>query len=107
MTTSFTNATITAKANIYFDGNVTSHSLQTTEGESKSIGLIRPGTYHFGTAAAERMEIIAGSCEVTLDGQSETQKIDAGSHFDVAANSGFTITVADGLCEYICSYLDA
>jgi len=107
MTSSFTNATIEAKANIYFDGNVTSHSLRTAEGESKSIGIIRPGSYHFGTAAAERMEIIAGACEVTLDGQSETQKIEAGSHFDVAANSGFTIVVAEGLCEYICSYIEA
>ena len=25
----------------------------------------------------------------------------------VPANSGFTITVADGICEYICSFLPA
>jgi uncharacterized protein YaiE (UPF0345 family) len=51
------------------------------------------------------MEIVAGSCEVTLDGAGETSTVEAGSAFDVAGDSGFTITVADGACEYICSYL--
>ncbi len=107
MTTSIPNATIETRANIHFDGNVTSHSLRTADGEKKSIGIIRPGTYHFGTAAAERMEIVAGKCDVTLDGQSDTRAVEAGGHFDVPADSGFTIRVADGLCEYVCSYLEA
>lgn len=104
--TSFTNATIDAKANIYFDGNVTSHTIHTADGSRKSIGIIHPGTYHFGTAAAELMEIIAGTCQVTLDGESEARTIAAGSSFNVAANSGFTLTVADGFCEYVCSYIE-
>ena len=29
----------------------------------------------------------------------------AGTYFDVPGNSGFTIAVSAGLCEYICSFL--
>jgi hypothetical protein len=51
------------------------------------------------------MEIIAGACTVVLDGTTEVHEVHAGSHFDVARDSGFTITVKDGICEYICSFL--
>jgi uncharacterized protein YaiE (UPF0345 family) len=102
---SFTHVTVDAKANVYFDGKVVSHTVHFADGSRKTLGLIYPGTYHFGTAAPERMEIIAGSCRVRLDGSSETTAIESGSSFDVAGNSGFTITVEDGICEYICSFL--
>ncbi len=105
--TSFANVTADAKANIYFDGRVVSHSIRFPDGSKKTLGLIYPGTYHFGTAAPERMEIIAGSCSVVFDGESGTRAVDAGGHFDVAGDSGFTITVADGICEYVCSFLGA
>ncbi len=103
--TSFPNVTVDAKANVYFDGRVVSHTVHFTDGTRKTLGLIYPGKYHFGTAAAERMEIIAGACEVILDGTDKVEAIEAGTAFEVAGNSGFTITVADGICEYICSYL--
>ena len=105
--TSFANVTVDTKANVYFDGRVVSHTVHFTDGTKKTLGLISPGKYHFGTAAPERMEIIAGACEVILDGTTEVLTIEAGSAFDVAGNSGFTITVADGICEYICSFLPA
>ena len=70
--TSFSQVTVDTKANVYFDGKVVSHTVHFADGSKKTLGLIYPGEYHFGTAAAERMEIIAGSCEVTLDGQQET-----------------------------------
>jgi len=104
---SFSNVTVDAKANVYFDGKVVSHTVHFTDGSRKTLGLIYPGKFHFGTGAPERMEIISGGCEVVLDGSSETLSIEAGSHFDVAGNSGFTITVQDCICEYICSFLDA
>jgi uncharacterized protein YaiE (UPF0345 family) len=103
--TTYHNVSADAKANVYFDGKVVSHSIHFEDGSKKTLGLIFPGTYHFGTAAAERMEIIAGSCQVKLDGDTETQSIDADSFFDVPANSGFTITVEDCICEYVCSFL--
>ena len=103
--TSVPNVTVDATANVYFDGKVVSHSVHFADGSKKTLGLIYPGTYHFGTAAPERMEIIAGSCVVKLDGGGESMLIDAGSHFDVPGNSGFSIEVEDGICEYICSFL--
>ena len=104
---SFSDVTVDTKANVYFDGNVVSHTVRFVDGAKKTLGLIRPGTYHFGTAAAERMEIVAGACTVVLDGATESADYAAGTHFDVPANSGFTITVPAGgeLCEYICSFL--
>ena len=58
----FAGVTVLAKANIYFDGNVISHTVLLPNGEKKTLGLIRPGSYHFGTDAPERMEIVAGTC---------------------------------------------
>ena len=103
--TEFTGVTVHTKANVYFDGRVVSHSVVFASGEKKTLGLIYAGSYHFGTGAPERMEIVAGSCQVTLDGQSAVQTYGAGQHFDVPGNSGFAIVVEAGLCEYVCSYL--
>lgn len=104
---SFSNVTVDAKANIYFDGKVVSHTVHFTDGSKKTLGLIYPGKFHFGTAAPERMEIISGDCQVMLDGSTETLAIEAGAFFNVPGNSGFTITVSGGICEYICSFLPA
>src|SRR3954454_4614421 len=101
--TEFVGVTVVAKANVYFDGNVVSHTVLMPDQTKKTLGLIRPGSYHFNTGAAERMEIVAGECTVTLDGSKAPQRYAAGTFFDVPAKSGFTIAVANGLCEYICS----
>jgi uncharacterized protein YaiE (UPF0345 family) len=101
----FPNVTAHAKANVYFDGKVVSHTILFADGSKKTLGLIYPGTYHFGTDAAERMEISDGACTVTLDGSKETKSYAAGTHFDVAAKSGFTISVASGIAQYVCSFL--
>ena len=105
--TSFSNVTVEAKANVYFDGRVVSHTVHFPDGSKKTLGLIYAGKFHFGTAAPERMEIIAGTCEIVLDGTTEVLLVAAGSSFEVAGNSGFTITVGDCICEYICSFLPA
>lgn len=101
----FAGVTVATKANVYFDGNVVSHTVNFADGTKKTLGLIRPGSYHFNTADPERMEIVAGECVVTLDGAKDTKTYAAGSSFDVPGKSGFTIAVKAGLCEYICSFL--
>ena len=101
----FSGVTVHTKANVYFDGGVVSHTVVFPDGTKKTLGLIRPGTYHFGTAAPENMEIVAGACDVTLDGATGTTAYGAGQSFQVPGNSGFTIAVKVGLCEYICSFL--
>ena len=103
--TQFTGVTVITKANVYFNGKVVSHTLLLPGGAKKTLGLIYPGSFHFKTGVAERMEIVAGQCLVTLDGQSDAEDYSANQSFDVPANSGFTIEVKKGLCEYICSFL--
>lgn len=103
--TEFRNVTAVAKANVYFDGRVVSHSILFPDGSKKTIGLIYPGKFHFGTDKAERMEIVAGQCFVKLDGQSAVNSYSTGTAFDVPAKSGFDIEVKEGICEYICSFL--
>jgi uncharacterized protein YaiE (UPF0345 family) len=101
----FANVTVPTRANVYFDGGVVSHTLLFADGSKKTLGLIRPGKYHFGTAAAERMEIVAGTCWVRVDGQTAVAGHGVDQVFEVPANSGFDIEVREGLCQYICSFL--
>ncbi len=103
--TEFSNVTAVAKANVYFDGKVVSHTILLASGDKKTLGLIHPGDYHFGTDAPERMEIIAGACRVKLDGTTDWQAYAAGSFFDVPGKSGFSIEVSGAIAEYICSFL--
>jgi purine/pyrimidine-nucleoside phosphorylase len=101
----FSPVTALAKANVYFDGKVVSHTILLADGAKKTLGLIYPGSYHFGTAAAELMEITDGACTVTIDGTTESKTYEAGQAFEVAANSGFTIEVDSDICQYVCSFL--
>jgi uncharacterized protein YaiE (UPF0345 family) len=101
----FQNITAVTKANIYFDGKVVSHTLLFPDGSKKTLGLIYPGKFHFGTDKAERMELVAGGCEVKLDGQDRVKSYSAGEVFEVPAKSGFDIEVKEGVCEYVCSFL--
>jgi uncharacterized protein YaiE (UPF0345 family) len=99
------NVTVHSKANVYFEGNVVSHTIITSTGDKKTLGLIHPGQFHFGTEKAERMQIVSGSCWVKVDGADAYQEFTAGTFFDVPAESGFHIEVQNGICEYLCSFL--
>ena len=101
----FPGVTALTKANIYFDGKVVSHSILFTDGSKKTLGLIYPGRFHFGTDKPERMEIVSGQCAVKLDGSNSPATYQAGQVFDVPDKSGFDIEVKSGICEYICSFL--
>jgi uncharacterized protein YaiE (UPF0345 family) len=103
--TQFKGVSVVTKANVYFDGNVVSHTILLPEGGRKTLGLIRPGSFHFNTEAPELMEIVDGTCRVTVDGTSLVTVHAAGSSFEVPGKSGFTIGVEAGLCQYICSFL--
>ena len=102
---SFQHVTVHAKANIYFDGKVVSHSIVMEDGAKKTLGLIYPGRYHFNTELAEKMEIIAGHCKVTLDGKDGPISYEENQSFDVPAKSGFTIEVNSCTCEYVCTFI--
>jgi uncharacterized protein YaiE (UPF0345 family) len=102
----FAGVTAMTKANVYFDGKVVSHTLLFPDGGKKTLGLIYPGKYHFGTEKAERMELVAGDCSIKVDGTNAPAAYAAGQAFDVPAKSGFDIEVKTGICQYICSFLD-
>lgn len=101
----FPSVTAVAKANVYFDGKVVSHAIILADGSRKTLGLIFAGSYHFGTESAELMEITDGTCEVTLDGATASTRYQAGESFEVPAKSGFTISVPEGIAQYVCTFL--
>lgn len=101
----FASVTVQTKANVFFDGKVVSHGITFDDGSKKTLGLIYPGSYHFGTDKPERMDIVSGECTVVLDGATAETIYGSGSTFQVPGKSGFTISVTGGLVEYICSFL--
>lgn len=100
----FENVTVAAKANIYFDGGVVSHTVCFPDGSRKTIGLIYPGRYTFNTGVPERMEIIAGKSRVRMAGEEDWTDYCSGTAFSVPGNSSFEIAVDEAIAEYVCSY---
>jgi uncharacterized protein YaiE (UPF0345 family) len=100
----FRNVTIIKKANVYFDGKVTSRTVLFPDGTKKTLGIMSPGEYEFGTAEKEVMEILAGELEVLLPGKTDWLKITGGESFEVPAQSKFKLRVKH-LSDYCCSYL--
>jgi uncharacterized protein YaiE (UPF0345 family) len=101
----FENVTVVKPANFYFDGKVTSRTVIFEDGSKKTLGIMLPGEYEFGTDAAEEMEMMAGKVEVLLPGSDTWQIVEAGETFNVPANSKFGIRVIE-IADYCCSYLD-
>ncbi|AHF01668.1 hypothetical protein THIAE_07770 [Thiomicrospira aerophila AL3] len=99
----FDNVTVLKAANIYFDGKVTSRVVKFADGSRKTLGIMMPGDYEFGTDEDELMEIMAGEVEVLLPGSSAWQTIKAGESFEVPANAKFGIKVKS-VTDYCCSY---
>jgi uncharacterized protein YaiE (UPF0345 family) len=96
--------TLKLKANVYFDGGVISHTAVSEDGSKKTLGLIRPGAYHFNTDAPERMDIVAGTCRVKFANDKNWKTFQAGEAFNVPGKSSFDIAVDDGLAEYLCTF---
>ena len=65
----FKNVTVVREANVYFDGKVTSRSVLFPDGSKKTLGVMLPGEFEFGTADKELMEIFSGELEVLLPGR--------------------------------------
>jgi len=79
----FTNVTVVKKANVYFDGKVTSRTLLFGDGSKKTLGIMLPGEYDFGTADKEVMEILSGELEVLLPGEKAWKPVKGGESFEV------------------------
>jgi hypothetical protein len=102
MSDSFENVTIVKKANVYFAGNVTSRTVLFADGTRKTLGIMMPGEYEFGTDAREVMEILGGEMKALLPGASDWQVFGSGQSFEVPAKSSFKL-VLDGVVD-CCSY---
>lgn len=100
----FESVIVVKKANVYFEGKVTSRTVLFADGEKKTLGIMMPGEYEFGTADKEIMEILAGELEVLLPGDEKWQNIVEGQSFEVPANAKFKLIVKE-LADYCCSYI--
>ena len=100
----FTNVTVVKQANIYFEGKVSSRTVLFPDGSKKTLGIMFPGDYEFGTAEKEIMEIIAGDLEVLLPGAGEWKKVKGGETFEVPAQSKFGLKIKT-VTDYCCSYV--
>jgi purine/pyrimidine-nucleoside phosphorylase len=100
----FNNVTVVKKANVYFDGRVTSRSVIFADGSKKTLGVMLPGEYEFNTAEKEIMEILAGELDVLLPGPGEWKAVKGGETFEVPARSKFKLRVKK-LTDYCCSFV--
>lgn len=101
----FSGVTVVKKANIYFDGNVASHTVLFADGSKKTLGVMQPGEYEFSTGKAEIMEILSGELDLLLPGSAEWKVVKGGESFDVPADSSFTMKVKV-VSDYCCSFID-
>ena len=99
----FERVTVVKRANVYYDGKVTSRTVLFADGTRKTLGIMMPGDYEFGTASREVMEILNGEMDVLLPGNEDWQTFKAGRSFEVPADSSFKLRLT-GLADYCCSY---
>lgn len=100
----FENVTVVKKANIYFDGKVVSYTVLFPDGSKKTLGIMQAGEYEFSTGVAEIMEILTGTLEWQMKGDTAWVKITGGEAFDVPANSTFLMKVPV-VTDYCCSFV--
>jgi len=99
----FHNVTVVKRANVYFDGKVTSRTLRFADGSKKTLGVMQPGEYEFGTAEPEVMEILAGELDVQLPGDAAWKPVGGGESFAVPGSAKFRVRVRT-LVDYVCSF---
>ncbi len=100
----FKNVSVIKKANIYFNGGVTSRTVIFPDGSKKTLGIMLPGEYEFNTSDKEIMEIFAGELDVLLPGAQSWKTINGGESFEVPAKSKFNLKVK-GISDYCCSFI--
>ncbi|MDB5054320.1 MAG: RmlC-like protein [Bacilli bacterium] len=100
----YEQVTVIRQANVYFDGKVTSRTVLFPDGTKKTLGIMLPGQYEFGTELKEVMEILAGQLKVLLPGKAEWMEINGIGVFTVPANATFKLEVIT-VTDYCCSYL--
>ncbi|MBU0720044.1 pyrimidine/purine nucleoside phosphorylase [bacterium] len=99
----FKNVNVVKQANIYYEGKVTSRTVAFEDGSIKSLGIMLPGEYTFGTNDAEIMEILSGDLDIKLPNE-EWKTLNTPETFNVPANSSFDLKIKS-VTDYCCSYI--
>lgn len=101
----FENVSVVKKANVYFDGKVTSRTVLFADGTKKTLGIMMPGEYEFGTGKKEIMEVLGGEMDVLLPGSADWKTFKEGEAYEVPADSKFKLVIKV-VADYCCSYID-
>jgi len=76
------------------------------DGSKKTLGVMLPGEFEFGTGDKEVMDILAGDLDVLLPGETSWKTVKGGESFEVAANAKFKLRVKK-ITDYCCSFVKA
>ncbi len=101
----FKNVTVVREASIYFEGKVTSRTVLFLDASRKTLGVMLPGEYEFGTSSRESIEILVGELEVLLPEANAWEKVSEGETFEAPPHSRFKLKVKT-VTDYCCSYID-
>jgi uncharacterized protein YaiE (UPF0345 family) len=100
----FKEVSVVKKANVYYEGKVTSRTILFRDGSRKTLGIMLPGEYEFSTGDGELMEIMSGELDLLPPGEKAWKTIRGGDAFEVPPHSKFRLRVKQ-LADYCCSFL--
>ena len=100
----FERVRLLGKANVYFDGRVSSRTFYETDGQRKTLGFVMAGDYVFSTEGPEYMQMLNGALELKLPGETAYTRYEAGDTFTIPGHTTFDIRT-DTFGDYCCTYL--
>ncbi|AZL86762.1 pyrimidine/purine nucleoside phosphorylase [Aliivibrio salmonicida] len=89
--------------NSYFDESVKSIGFEQNK-NAISVGVMLPGSYTFGTNAAEKMTVVTGSLTIKRSSDADWVTFSSGEFFSVEGSSSFDVNV-EIETAYLCEYL--
>lgn len=99
----FENVSVKKKANIYYEGNVTSRTLLFPDGSKKTLGIMLPGEYEFETESEEQIEVLQGMAFFKLPRSKRWKVFKEGDSLTIPPKSRFKVKIKR-LLDYCCSY---
>lgn len=78
--------TVETKANVYFDGKVTSRTGYYQDGGRFTLGILTKGSYTFDVGDREVVQMISGQVEVRLPGENQWRPVPAPESFEIPAD---------------------
>ena len=106
--TRFDHVSVEKIANVYYEGRTFSRTVWFEDGRRKMLGIILPcdnevTEYQFKTDSSERIEILAGECEIKLANDTDYTYYRAGQAFIVEGHSSYSMK-NDVIVQYICHF---